>query len=112
MQTITKLLAAGLLTWLALLALLVAMRILRGDIPAAGVLVHAKTNGSSDVAPERVVAMAVFPLVILMYVMSALGSDLTIVAGRPTMPDLPDSLLVLLTGANGLYLAGKMARPS
>lgn len=104
---ITKLLAAGLLTWLGLLAMLVAVRVLRGDIRVSGFL--AESDGA-QVTPERALMMIVFPLVLLMYVLRALNGDLAIVDGRPIMPDVPEFLLAVLTGGNGLYLAGKIAR--
>jgi hypothetical protein len=105
---ITKLLATGLLTWLALLALLIAVRVLRGDIRVSGFLADNKTR--SRLAPERVVAMAAFPFVLLTYVMTALHADLSVANGRPVMPDVPEYLLSILTGGNGLYLAGKISR--
>ena len=106
--TITRLLAAGLLTWLTLLVLLVVVRMLRGDIGVSGFLAPDKT--ATAVAPERVVAMVAFPFVLLTYLMTALHADLSVVNGRPIMPDVPDYLLTILTGGNGLYLAGKISR--
>ena len=37
-------------------------------------------------------------------------ADLSVVNGRPIMPDVPEYLLTILTGGNGLYLAGKISR--
>jgi hypothetical protein len=110
MPIITKLLAAGLVAWLGLLALLIAMRALRGDIRVAGFLADTADGAGFEVAPERAVVLVVFPLVLLMYAMSALNAELAVVGGRPVMPDVPEYLLTLLTGGNGLYLAGKIAR--
>ena len=102
-----KLLTFGLIAWFAALALLVLIRVLRGDIASSGMLV---TNpGSDGVDPERVLAMAVVPAVLAFYTIHALNT------GTPTglsMPDLPEGLVSLLTGGNGLYLAGKIARRS
>ena len=99
---------AGLLIWLALLGSLIAIRMLRGDIRVDGLLTHARdSEGNVDV--ERVVNMVVFPIVIVMYVAEALSMKLA--AGAPPMlPDVPDYLLSLLVGGNGLYLAGKIMR--
>lgn len=107
MALIANLFAAGLLTWFGLLALLLAIRILRGDIPAAGLLLHHRDD--NNVAPERVLAMAVFPFVTISYVYSALQMNLA-APGMLVLPELPPALLNLVIGSNGLYLAGKIAR--
>ncbi len=105
MATIGAFLAAGLLVWLALLAMLIGVRILRGDIYADGFLLH--RQGDSGVATERVLAMAIFPVVIISYAATALHADMTVHAA---LPEPSETLLSLLTGGNGLYLAGKIAR--
>jgi hypothetical protein len=105
---VTTLLEAGLLAWMGLLVLLVGLRLLRRDIPTTGLLTSNVEN--EDIAPERVAALAIFPAVLVYYVIHALNSDLTVVNNRPVMPDIPENVLALLTGGNGLYLAGKIAR--
>ena len=107
LATIAKVLEAGLLGWMALLILLIGVRILRGDIPADGVLLH--NEGDASVAPERALTMAIFPVVIISYAYTALNMNLE-VPGPVRLPDVPDYLLNLLLGSNGLYLAGKIAR--
>jgi len=54
----------------------------------------------------------VFPAVIAYYLYTALHLDVTAVAEgvRPSMPNVPEYLLTLLTGTNSLFLAGKIAR--
>jgi hypothetical protein len=108
----SKILAAGLLIWLALLAMLIAVRMLRGDIDAMGMLSHKREHDS--VAPERVVHMAVFPIVVFYYIHAALALDVSAVAEgtRPSLPDIPSNLLMLLTGTNSFYLLGKLSRGS
>ena len=101
-------LQAGLLVWVALLAALIAGRIARGHISTRGMLVE--NPRKSGVDPERVVAMAVFPSVIAFYVIHTLNSGVVWNGNMPIMPDVPESLLVALTGGNGFYLAGKLAR--
>lgn len=110
MPPVASLLATGLLVWLGALALIVSMRVMRGEIRTSGFLSTSSATAGTEMAPERVVAMVAFPAVLLMYVMSALNADMTAVNGRPVMPDVPEFLLTLLTGGNGLYLAGKIAR--
>jgi hypothetical protein len=110
MQQTAKILEYGLLAWFGLLALLITIRILRRDIEVAGLLTH--KAGDDRVLPERALHMAVFPAVVAFYVYTALQVDVTAVAEgvRPSLPQVPDYLLALLTGTNSLYLAGKIAR--
>lgn len=108
MQQAAKILEFGLLAWFGLLFALIGMRILRGDIIASGFL-SSRPRGQA-VDPERALMMAVFPTVVLFYAYSALTSDLPMVNGRPSLPDIPQNLLVMLTGSNSLYLAGKISR--
>jgi hypothetical protein len=109
---IVKLFAMGLIAWLGAFALLVAMRILRGDIDTTGMLVtDPKRTGNVD--PERVIAMGVVPAVLAFYAIHTLNTGVvTLPTGASSMPDLPEGLVSLLTGSNGLYLAGKIARRS
>ena len=103
-----KLLAFGLIAWFAALALLVMVRILRGDIAYRGMLV---TDGDRDgVDPERVLAMALIPAVLAFYAIHALNIGIVTTQTGLSMPDLPEGVVSLLTGGNGLYLAGKIAR--
>ncbi len=104
MQFITHTLAAGLLAWLVLLALIIITRVLNGELKSDGLL--ARSRGA-DVAPERALSMMVFPVVIASYAYLALHAD---VSEKATLPDVPDQLLMLLIGSNGIYLAGKIAR--
>jgi hypothetical protein len=102
--------AAGLLVWLGLLALPVTVRMLRGDIRVTGFLSHSLNANGGAVAPERVASMITFPLVIVLYTLDALHADVSGATGRPSLPEVPQYLLALLTGSNGLYLAGKISR--
>ena len=55
MDIVVKLFSAGLLIWFALLAMLITIRVLRGDIETIGLLTE---SAGSSVTPERVVAVA------------------------------------------------------
>jgi hypothetical protein len=105
MPLIVRCFETGLLVWLALLAAIVIGRVLNGDIDATGLLQHGAGDGA--VAPERVVSMLAFPVVLVTYVLNALHADVSVHAA---LPDLSDNMILLLTGGNGLYLAGKIAR--
>lgn len=107
MDLVTRSLAIGLLIWFALLAIVVIGRILRGDIETAGFM-RTERDPDTPLAPERVISMMLFPAVIGMYALNALHTPID--PNHPSMPDLSDNLLMLLTGGNGLYLAGKIAR--
>jgi hypothetical protein len=107
--TLTHLLAAGLLLWFAVIAALLATRLLNRDMQVTGLLQTSDdAGGDTAVAPERVVAMAAIPAILVFYALSALHADLS--GTPPIMPDIPDALVALLTGSNSLYLAGKIAR--
>ena len=105
MDLIVRLFTAGLLIWFVLLAAIVIGRVLNGGIDSAGFLRSGR--GDKTVAPERVVAMVTFPVILVTYVLSALHADMSV---KPALPDLSDNMILLLTGGNGLYLAGKIAR--
>ena len=107
MQLAARILEYGFLAWFGLLALLIAIRILRRDIEVTGFLTQ-RANGEA-IAPERALLMAVFPIVLAYYVYTAISGDYAN-AMPPRLPDVPDYLLSLLTGTNSLYLAGKIAR--
>jgi hypothetical protein len=107
MDLITRGLATGLLIWLALLGVVMVARVLNGDISGTGFL-HTTRGTRARVAPERVVSMMVFPMVIVSYIFSAMHADVNV--PHPSLPDLSDNLLMLLAGGNGVYLAGKIAR--
>ena len=108
MQQAARLLEYGLLIWFGLLGLLIAFRILRGDIHNSGLLTT-RADGQA-VEPERALMMTVFPAVVIAYVYSTLTGDMPMVNGRPSLPDVPQQFLMLLTGSNSIYLAGKIAR--
>jgi hypothetical protein len=110
MDTFSKIFATGLFVWLGLLTLLVTIRMLTGKIHVAGLLSHRLNADGGKVLPERVLAMAVFPWVLGLYALDALHADVSGTTGPPSLPDVPEYLLSLLTGSNGLYLAGKIAR--
>jgi len=104
-------LKVGMLTWLVLLMAVVVGRMLRGDISTRGLLTDNARRAGSETTATRAIAMLVFPLVILFLILQALSFDANaIVPGiRPSFPDIPDNLVMLLTGGNGLYLAGKLS---
>ncbi|HXD44969.1 MAG TPA: hypothetical protein VN655_07520 [Pseudolabrys sp.] len=107
MQTLVVLFEAAMLAWFALLAMIVAGRILHGDIDPAGLLCHAP--GDDEVAPERALSVSLFPVVIISYAYTALTAD---VAATHSLPPISENLVTLLTGSNALYLAGKFTRSS
>lgn len=109
MDLLAQMFAAGLLLWFGLLVLLIVMRILRGELEAEGLLIHSP-GPRAPIAPERAVVMTVFPFALAAYVYLALSNDIPVIDGRLSLPDVPESLLALLTGGNSLYLAGKIAR--
>ncbi len=113
MTPIGKCLAFGLLAWFGAMLLARAhLRVLRDDIASSGMLVSDPSRDDS-VDPERVAAAAIVPAVLAAYTIHALNTGIVMTpTGSMSMPDLPENLVTLLTGGNGLYLAGKIARRS
>jgi hypothetical protein len=72
---LAKLLSTGLLVWFGLLLALVAVRILRRDINVAGLLSDKSAARGEQVLPERVLSMAVFPSILIYYVIIAMHAD-------------------------------------
>ncbi len=107
MEYLAKLLSTGLLVWFGLLLALIAVRVLRRDINVTGLLSGKPDPQGEQVLPERVLAMAVFPSILIYYVINAMHAD---VGATLSLPNIPDGMLVMLTGSNSLYLAGKIAR--
>lgn len=107
-MTIGNTLTFCLLAWFGALAMLVTGRMLNGDIDCNGML--ANRAGSNDIDPERILAMGLIPAILGYYAINALHTGAVTISGRMSMPDLPENLVSLLTGSNGLYLAGKLMR--
>ena len=110
---IAQVLKAGLLIWLCLLMAIVIGRVLRGNISCRGMLADDPQRAGTETSPMRAIAVLVFPLVIMFIILQALNFDASAISPgtRPTFPDIPDNLVMLLTGGNGLYLAGKLSAP-
>jgi hypothetical protein len=104
MHLIFRVFEIGLAAWFALLAAIVIWRVLVGAIDMRGMLQHDPAEG---VAPERLVSLIAFPTVLVSYVLGAMHADLN---AAHSLPDISENMILLLTGGNGLYLAGKIAR--
>lgn len=118
MTMVGKFLAFCLIAWFGAMFILVLVRVLLDRRASGGMLVGNRRSNSSNrtsgvkrVDPERVMATAIVPAVLAAYAIHALSTGIvTTPTGAVSMPDLPENLLTLLTGGNGLYLAGKIAR--
>ena len=89
MEYLTKLLSTGLLVWFGLLLALVAVRVLRRDINVTGLLSNKPDPRGDQVLPERVLTMAVFPSILVYYVVLAMHADVSAV---PSLPNIPDGM--------------------
>jgi len=105
MNLLVRIFETGLAVWFVLLAAIVVWRMLTGEIDATGLLRH--DPGDDGIAPERVLSVIAFPAVLASYVLTALHADMSVNAA---LPNPSENLVLLLTGGNGLYLAGKIAR--
>lgn len=95
----------GLIGWFGMLLGVITLRVLQGRMRLAGML-ESHSGGGVDV--ERAQALAVFSFVVGAYLLE--GFAMLEQPGLPvSMPDISETLLVLLTGSNGVYLAGKIA---
>ena len=72
---VASVLKAGLIIWLALLMAIVIGRLLRGSISLRGILAEHPAKAGSETYAPRAIAMLVFPLVIMMLILSALNFD-------------------------------------
>jgi hypothetical protein len=106
-------LKTGLIVWLVLLMAIVIGRVLTGRMSSRGLLAEDAAHAGSETSPTRAVSMLVFPLVVLLLVLDALQFDPSLVlpGTRPSFPNISDNLVLLLTGGNGIYLAGKLSSP-
>lgn len=96
------------MVWLFLLAGTVFLRLINEDIHRTGLL--GSTRKSAGVDAERVQFIVVWLIGVGAYVVQAMAGGAPGEAGRPTMPDVPDSLLVTMAGSKVLYLGGKLGR--
>jgi hypothetical protein len=92
----------GLLLWLGLLAAFVLRGILTGAINTSGLLSDERRG---DIAPQRVALLLATLSYAAFYVTTALRAS----PNSGGLPDVPDSVLTVLLGTNGLYLTGKIA---
>jgi hypothetical protein len=108
-EMIASVIRYAILPWLFLLFAVILLKLLRGDINTTGLL---RTRPGGPMDPERVTILAASLFAIGAYALEVLenGALLDPKTGDYIMPDAPESLLLLLGGANGLYLAGKLMR--
>jgi hypothetical protein len=107
-ETVADVIRYAILPWLFLLFAVILLKLLRGDINTVGLL---RSSPGGRIEPERVTVLAASLSAIGAYALDVLHSGvLTGPKGEPMMPDAPESLLLLLAAANGLYLTGKLVR--
>ena len=101
METLVKFAQFEIWFLLGGLALVVAYKMLTGKINTTGLL---KDKETGAISPGRVQLL----LFTLMGAGSYLGMTATLAAEDPPMlPDVPDELLLVVTGSNLVYLGGK-----
>ncbi len=109
---IAFLLQVFMLAWLAVLAAVVTIQALRGDLHMGGMLRARDRSRRGRIDPERVAMLFVTVAVMGGYALSALAGEPSFneQSGRARLPDIPEMLLALLAGGNATYLAGKISR--
>jgi hypothetical protein len=103
-HTVALLLRLGLVAWLGALVLIVVFRLMTGGIVLDGLLSHDPT-GQQGFAERLTLLLATLGYA-LYYTSTALGTPLD--AAEPALPDVPEGVLTVLLGVNGLYLTGKI----
>ncbi len=108
-STVASIVQYAVLPWLFLLFAVVLLKLLRQEINTTGLL---RSRLGDPVDPERVTILATSLFAIGAYALEVLNTGVVpgSKSGVHAMPDVPQSLLVLLGGANGLYLTGKLMR--
>ncbi|HWA04683.1 MAG TPA: hypothetical protein VG819_14275 [Rhizomicrobium sp.] len=101
-----------LLVWLALMAAVVGLRCIHGDINLAGLLAHDSSDlADARPAPERVQLLASFLFALIAYARLALDATQGANADLPVqLPEAPAGLVLLLAGSQSIYLTGKLGR--
>ena len=108
-EMIAGIIRYAILPWLFLLFAVILLNILRGKISTAGLLL---SRIGVPIDPERIAILAASLFAIGTYALDVLdaGALQDPKTGDYMMPDAPESLLLLLGGANGIYLMGKLMR--
>lgn len=109
-EIVARLLEIALIVWLATLGGFVFYAVLlRGRA-----LRRMLTGPGGRIAPERVGTFFIILVVAGYYGLTAASTGLVYDAGTDSywMPDIPESLLILLVGGKSVFLAGKFARPA
>ena len=100
------------LTWLAGLAALFLVEILRGRIWFRGLFTtDLDGDGIADeFHPERVQLLIMSLFGIMGYAMAATSAVSEAKAALTVLPEIPDELLMMLGASNTFYLSGKFGR--
>ena len=111
---ISRILEGGLLVWVGALALVLSYRILTQRVPTRGFLnLEIQGRSTGRLAPDRVQLLAAFAVALAGYAFHALAAGpphIDAASGLPSMPEVPQSLLVLFAGSHAIYLSGKLGR--
>lgn len=106
---IAAILENAFLAWILLFFAVIVLKMLRGDITTDGLLQRPGADTRAD--PERILVLALTLGVAAHYLFTGLTAlPVFNDDGIRVMPDIPESILVLLGSANGVYLGGKIMR--
>lgn len=95
----------GLLIWLGLIVGLVAKQMLAGEIAVTGMLRGKMEDDPATVLPDRVALLLTTLGFGGYYIITTLrGFDVSV----PTLPEVPNSVLAVLLGSQGVYLTRKI----
>jgi hypothetical protein len=105
LTSLVTIVQTGLLLWLGLLAAFVLRGIFTGKINTKGLLSHRGIAG--DVAPERLAMLLATLGYAIFYAVNALRM-VSVDSDSAGLPEIPEEVLAVFVGTNGLYLTGKI----
>ena len=112
-EDVAWILQIALITWLSVLAGFVFYAVL---LRGRGLVEMLTDDSNRRIAPERVTELFIILLVAGYYLLNGTTPDPIYDEATKTysywMPDIPESLLVLLAGGKSVFLAGQLARPN
>jgi len=113
-ERLAGLIEYGLMIWLIALVALILFRLVTRPSQFAGLIAgDMNASGKHGIAPDRLQLLAVFLFALAGFAMSTLGAKalpLDPATHRPIMPEVPQSLLVMLGASHTIYLSGKLGR--
>ena len=108
-ETAAAVLRVGIIAWLGIMAVVVFYQVLIKD-HAFREMLTGQRFGRGAISPERLGEFGIVVMVAGYYILTSDGAVQNAETGAYWMPDIPESLLIILAGGKSMFLAGKIAR--